>query len=173
MKINSKWRLIVFGVLIFLASEPRSFTTPRLTQEELHVIADWVEGGSPEGDDPKLLPKLPELQSAANASPVAAKANAGSTPGRTADQLIDGGILTLKEPETLIGARAVAMADGGSVQAVAQTPDGGIQPLIWIYDYKPKFDRAYYFEKPLILPAGSTIRPYPASGDKVALLLKN
>lgn len=136
------------------------------------MIADWVEGGSPEGDDPKLLPKPPEFQDAKNGPPVAAKADAGSTLGKPADQLIDPGSLTLKEAATLIGARAVSMAEGDSVQAVAQTPDGSIQPLIWIYDYKPKFDRAYYFEKPLILPAGSIIRLYPASGEKVALLLK-
>src|SRR6202171_1411842 len=31
-----------------------------LTQEELHLISDWVEGGAPEGD-PALLPKLTEF----------------------------------------------------------------------------------------------------------------
>jgi hypothetical protein len=31
-----------------------------LTQEQIEVIAEWVEGGAPEGA-PKLLPKVPEF----------------------------------------------------------------------------------------------------------------
>ncbi|HEX4593689.1 MAG TPA: cytochrome c, partial [Bryobacteraceae bacterium] len=31
-----------------------------ITQEELHLIADWVEGGSPEGE-PSLMPKPPDF----------------------------------------------------------------------------------------------------------------
>ncbi|MBK7927800.1 MAG: cytochrome c [Bryobacterales bacterium] len=31
-----------------------------LTQEELHLIADWIEGGAPEGD-PVFLPQYPNL----------------------------------------------------------------------------------------------------------------
>ena len=35
-----------------------------LTQEQIELIADWVEGGAPEGD-PKLLPKVPEFAGSA------------------------------------------------------------------------------------------------------------
>jgi hypothetical protein len=143
-----------------------------LTQEELHLIADWVEGGAPEGDDPKLLPKIPDFTTSAAASPVAAKASGSSALGKPASQLIADGTLTLKEPVTLIGARAGTMAEGASIQAVVQKPDGSIEPLIWIYDYKPLFDQTYYFEKPLALPMGSKIDIYPANGGTLALLLK-
>lgn len=145
-----------------------------LTQEDLHIIADWVEGGSPEGDDPKLLPKMPDFNTpAAQAPNIAAKTTGtGGAAGGSTPQLIAGGTLTLKEPTTLIGARAGAMAEGASVQAVVQKPDGTIEPLIWIYDYKPKYDRAYYFKKPLALPAGSKIDVYPANGGTLALLTK-
>ncbi len=60
------------------------------------------------------------------------------------------------------------MAEGASIQAVIQEPDGSIKPLIWIYDYKPKFDRAYYFEKPVTLPAGAKIDVYPANGGTLS-----
>jgi hypothetical protein len=73
-----------------------------LTQEELHLIADWVEGGAPEGDDPKLLPKIPDFSAAAPS--VAAKAGGSSALAKPAPQLIADGTLTLKEPVTLIGA---------------------------------------------------------------------
>jgi hypothetical protein len=135
-----------------------------LTQEEIHLIADWVEGGSPEGDDPQLLPKLPDFSAAKPPVP------AGS--GKSATQLVADGSLTLKAPVTLLGARPGTMTEGSSIQAVAQMPDGSIQPLIWIYDYKPKFDRAYYFQKPMTLAAGTKIEVYPPSGGTLALLVK-
>ncbi len=143
-----------------------------LTQEELHIIADWVEGGSPEGDDPKLLPKPPDFSDPKNAPEVAAKASGSSALKKTSPpQLVDDGTLTLKQAMTLIGARAGTMSEGASIQAAVQKPDGSIEPLIWIYDYKPKFDRAYYFEKPLLLPAGSKVELYPAGAGSIALLL--
>ena len=143
-----------------------------LTQEEMHLIADWVEGGSPEGDDPKLLPKMPEFHDAPAGPPVAAKTAGSGAVKDSAPELVASGTLTLKEPATVIGARAGMLAEGASIQAVVTTPDGNIQPLIWIYDYKPKFDRAYSFEKPLALPAGSKIEVFPANGGSLALLLK-
>jgi hypothetical protein len=143
-----------------------------LTQEELHLIADWVEGGSPEGDDPKLLPKMPEFKTPPAPPNVTGKAAGSTGLGKGGQQLIAQGTLDIKEPTTLIGARAGTMAEGASIQAVVQKPDGNIEPLIWIYDYKPKFDRAYYFEKPVTIPAGSKIEIYPASGGSLALLLK-
>jgi len=144
-----------------------------LTQEEMHLIADWVEGGSPEGDDPKLLPKMPEFTTPAAPPNVTGKA-AGSEGAldKGAPQLIADGTLTIKDPVTLIGARPATMAEGASIQAVIQEPDGSVKPLIWIYDYKPKFDRAYYFEKPVMLPAGAKIDIYPANGGTLALLVK-
>ncbi|MBZ5608618.1 MAG: hypothetical protein LAP38_10185 [Acidobacteriia bacterium] len=143
-----------------------------LTQEEMHLIADWVEGGSPEGDDPSLLPKPPVFDSAEKGVAANVKAAATSASAKPGTEIIADGSLTLKAPLTLIGARAGAMTEGSSVQAVAQMPDGEIRPLIWIYDYKPKYDRAYYFEKPLTFPAGTKIEVYPAGGGTLALLAK-
>jgi hypothetical protein len=133
-----------------------------ITQEELHLIADWVEGGSPEGE-PSLLPKPPDFT--APADPV-------EKPLKTGAEVVVDGRLELKHPETFVGARAKSLAEGASVKAVAQLPDGVIEQLIWIYDYKPKFDQTYYFSKPLTCPAGTKIETYPAGGS-LALLTKN
>jgi hypothetical protein len=132
-----------------------------LTQEELHLIADWVEGGSPEGE-PNLLPKPPDFKELAKAPAVP----------KTGAQMIVDGSLTLKTPETFVAARAGTMTEGSSIQAVAERPDGTIQPLIWIYDYKPKYDRTYYFRGPLSFPAGTKIETFPAGGGTLALLAK-
>ena len=145
-----------------------------LTQEEIHLIADWVEGGSPEGDDPKLLPKMPDFHDAKNGPAVAAKAasSSGASDKQAAPQLIADGTLPITQAVTLTGARPSMMAEGASVQAVVQKPDGSIEPLIWIYDYKPKFDRTYDFEKPVTVPAGSKIEVYPAGGGSLAFVVK-
>jgi len=132
-----------------------------LTQEELHLIADWVEGGSPEGE-PSLLPKPPDFKPASKAA----------AEPKTGAQMIVDGSLTLKEPETFVAARAASMPEGSSIQAVAERPDGTIQPLIWIYDYKPKYDRTYYFRSALTFPAGTKIETFPAGGGTLALLAK-
>ena len=132
-----------------------------ITQEELHLIADWVEGGSPEGE-PSLMPKPPDFTAPAD------KAEKPPKPG--AEVVVDGS-LTLAHSTTVVGARAKGLAEGGSVKAIAQLPDGIVEQLIWIYDYKPKYDQIYYFLKPLDFPAGTKIETYPASNG-LALLTK-
>ncbi len=115
-----------------------------LTQEDLEVISDWVEGGSPEGD-PTALPKPPDFHlPSARASKVGA-------------ELIVDGSLTLKQAVVLAGIRPKAVLESESVQIIAEKPDGSIEPLLWLYNYKPQFDHAYYFKTPLSLPAGTKI----------------
>jgi hypothetical protein len=129
-----------------------------LTQEEIHLIADWVEGGSPEGE-PKLMPPIPEF------SGVSHNRKAGP-------ELIVDGSLTLKQLATIAAVHAGALAENSSIKAIAQRPDGSIEPLIWIYKYKPQFDRTYYFRNPVALPAGTKIETYPLGAGAIALLLK-
>jgi hypothetical protein len=128
-----------------------------LTQEELHLISDWVEGGSPEGD-PALLPKDPEFGPAAGVA------------SKTGSELIVDGSLTLKHATRITGVRPKGLADGSSVKVVAERPDGTIEPLIWLYQYKPQFDRTYYFRNPLAFPAGTKIETYPVGAGTIALL---
>jgi hypothetical protein len=125
-----------------------------LTQEEIHLIADWVEGGSPEGD-PALLPRLVKVDTD------------GATP--LGPELIVDGSITLKQASTFIGVRSRGLLEGSSVKLIAARPNGQITPLIWLYDYNPKFDRTYAFRTPLVFPAGTKIEAYPR--DKGALAL--
>jgi len=87
--------------------------------------------------------------------------------------LIVDGSVTLKHSITISGIRPQSLMEGSSVKVVAARPDGGIEPLIWLYDYKPQFDRTYYFRKPLKLPAGTKIETYPSSAGAVSLLAQN
>jgi hypothetical protein len=127
-----------------------------LTQDEIHLISDWVEGGSPEGD-PALLPKNPQFE-----TPAAAPETSGP-------ELIVDGSITLKHAMSVAGIRPKSLMEGSSLKVIAKLPDGAIEPLIWLYDYKPQFDRTYYFRKPLNLSAGTKIETYPPSAGSISL----
>ena len=80
------------------------------------------------------------------------------------------GSLTLKQPITLAAIRPRNLLEGSSIKVVADRPDGTIEPLIWLYNYKPKFDRTYFFRTPLSFPAGTKIETYPAGLGTISLL---
>jgi hypothetical protein len=122
-----------------------------LTQEQLELISDWVEGGAPEGD-PKLMPKAPEF-SARSEAPAAAGPSI----------LVDGSLTLKQQSSEITGIRPNGLREGQSVKVVAERPDGIIEPLLWVYDYKPKFDHVFYFREPFSLPAGTKIVTSPPS----------
>jgi hypothetical protein len=126
-----------------------------LTQEELHLIADWVEGGSPEGES-NLMPPKPDFKQVSAAKP------------KTGGEVLVAGSFTLKHPLTLAAVHPKGLS--GSVRAIAERPDGVIEPLIWLYDYKPEFERTFYFRSPVSLPAGTKIEMFPPSAGSLALL---
>jgi hypothetical protein len=128
-----------------------------LTQEDLELISDWVEGGAPEGDA-ALLPKIEEYL----------KPRSAPAPKTGPEMILDGKLL-LSHPATLAGIHPKTLPTGSSVQVIAVLPDGTVEPLIWLYNYNPQFDRAYYFRKPLSLPAGTRIESFPVAGT-LALL---
>jgi hypothetical protein len=67
----------------------------------------------------------------------------------------------LKGAVTVAGIRARQTAEGASFMAVAIRPDGVTEPLLWLYRYKPQFDRAYWYATAIRLPAGTRIEVTP------------
>jgi hypothetical protein len=130
-----------------------------LTQEEIHLVADWVEGGAPEGTDPRLLPKPPDFAETIKRED-----------SKLRVETVVQGAMTLRHATTFVAARAKNLGEGSSIQALAEKPDGTIEAIIWLYNYRTKFDEIYYFRKPLALPAGSKIKTFPANAGSVALL---
>jgi len=129
-----------------------------LTQEQLELIAEWVEGGAPEGD-PQYLPKTSNVQP---------ESSGGPAPGG----LPVDGELTLKTAVTVAGVRAKEVPEGSSFMAVAELPDGTIEPLLWIYNYQPRFDHPYWYSTPLRFPAGARIEITPRGSGGIALLMR-
>jgi len=45
------------------------------------------------------------------------------------------------------------VAEGSTLMVTATRPDGSIEPLLWLYNYKPQFARPYWYSAALRLPA--------------------
>lgn len=121
-----------------------------LTQEQIQTIADWVEGGAPEGD-PAYLPKPPRTPAATPRPAVRAR-------------LAVSGSRKLAAPFTVAAIQPAAMPRGGALQVIATRPDGTVEPLLWVQAFNPAYNEPYRYKTPLKLPAGTLIATQPSSG---------
>jgi hypothetical protein len=48
-------------------------------------------------------------------------------------------------------------------------PDGGVKPLLWLYEYDDKYKHPFLLRKPLHLPAGTVIRGVQAPASVMLL----
>jgi hypothetical protein len=116
---------------------------PSLSQEQIGTIAQWVEGGAPEGD-PKLLPTLP--QPVGKTKPLAGVRF--PLPSR-----LDRSIRLLGlEPQ----------ADAADVRVFAVLPDGSVEPLVRLFGYHAAWRRTFAYTNPIRLPKGTQIQFDPA-----------
>lgn len=114
-----------------------------LTQEEILIIATWVIGGAPEGN-PALLPSRSSQMS-------------GQPAAGMRDAVVITTPATLHHPLAVAGIRPLSERTVNSARILAYLPNGDIEPLIWLYQFDPKWNRAFHFREPLELPAGSRI----------------
>lgn len=126
-----------------------------LSEEEIHLLADWVEGGAPEGD-PNLLPVLPR-----------AEAEPGRLPGT---RIAFRGSLRLGHTIDLAGIALGRLEAGTSFKLVAEMQDGRRVPLLWIEEYSGKANQLYELKRPLRLAAGTRIVAYPEAGVALTLI---
>ena len=119
-----------------------------LTEEQLELIVDWEEGGAPEGED-KDLPAPPKLKpSALSAHPLG--------------ELTVSGDFKLTRPLKLDGLLPKIVPEGESFQITAELPDGSVEPLLWLRNYKQAFAHPFLLRKPLDLPLGTLVHGVPA-----------
>ena len=126
-----------------------------LTQEQLELVAHWVDGGAPQGD-PKDLAAKPK-------APLRPKMPAATRKIVVQDDF------TVDRAFVLEGIWPESMAAGASARIVAELPDGSAEPLLWLYAYQPRFAHPFHLRTPLELPPGTVIRGVPA-GSHIALL---
>jgi hypothetical protein len=134
-----------------------------LTDEQMEMITNWVEGGVPEGEA-KDLPATLEIPEAAGESTITAGGAA------RADGAINvTGEMTLKQSLMLDGILPDKIPDHSSVQVVAEIPGQRVLPLLWLYEYQSKFPHSFLYRNPLELPSGTKIHGVPA-GSRIQLL---
>jgi hypothetical protein len=126
-----------------------------LTAEQMELIVDWEEGGAPEGEE-KNLPAPPKFK-AAEAVMHSARDAAVSGEFKLARAFKLGGLWPNK------------VSDGASFQVTAELPDGSVEPLLWLLNYKKAYAHPFLLRRPLELPAGTLIRGVPADAS-VSLL---
>jgi len=114
---------------------------PSLTQDEMNRIAEWVEGGAPEGEA-VYLPAVPKPQ-----VPL-------TTPQGVRTH-------TLVGPVRLLGIRPLASAE--SAQVVVVFPDGATEPLLWLNGYKPDGKRTFLYREPIAIPKGARVHASPST----------
>jgi len=111
---------------------------PSLSQDELNRIAEWVEGGVPEGD-PQYLPT-----GAPQALPTSRP-----PPGRWSSTLQLGQPARLKAIRPLVSVK--------SAKVTAQKPDGSLIPLLWLREYNAEWRQVFVYREPIALPRGTRI----------------
>jgi hypothetical protein len=126
-----------------------------LTAEQIEWITAWVGGGVPEGDvaDLETNPTIPET----------------APPPATTGQLVVSGDLRLTKEFTVDGILPISVPDQQSMQIIATLPNGRVEPLLWLYEYKSKFVHPFLLQTPLKLPKGTLIVGVPKT-SKIALL---
>jgi len=129
-----------------------------LTQEQMSLIADWVGGNAPKGNNPNALPPVPSFGV------------------RGQDEMPAGGIMvtgeqTLDHSFTLDGLFPDRVPRGTTMQIVAVRPGGAIEPLLWLYAYRDSDRHPFLFRHAIRLEAGTIVRGVPRDAS-VRLLLK-
>jgi hypothetical protein len=122
----------------------------------MELIANWVEGGMSKGNNPNMLPKPPKFDK----DPLFKSPKTGISVS---------GEFTLDRALTIDGILPEKTPEGASLEITALLPNGGIRPLVWLYEYKDSYRHPFLFAKPLELPAGSVIRGVPSNAEIILI----
>jgi hypothetical protein len=132
-----------------------------LSQEEIHLISDWVEGGAPEGD-PQYLPERPRPNT---------EIEDGKIQGRVV-RLSSQYLIT--KPSKLLAISPKGLAEGSSVKVIAVLPDGSRLPVIWLQNYNQRAQQTYELAEPVGLAKGTKLwlAPPLSPGQEVRIIIQ-
>lgn len=134
---------------------------PSLTPLEIEMIVSWVEGGAPEGD-PAYLPPPPAIRPKSAAAP----------PGPGTVEILNGEPTLLRDSITAVAITPRDMPNGASMEVTAYKPDGSVEHLIWLRNYREEWTRTYWFLDPLPLPAGTRVAVYSTGAATAVISLR-
>ena len=128
---------------------------PSLSQPEIDLLVSWVEGGAPKGDD-IYLPAAPPAQAAEHAAPRGREVAVAQS-------------RVLAKPLRLLGIRPRGVPEHGAFEVAAIRPDGSVERLVWIRDFRARWNRPYWLRDPLLLPSGTRIAVYSSPAASAVL----
>jgi hypothetical protein len=129
-----------------------------LTQEDLEIVGEWVDGGAPEGN-PIYMPAAPQFDIPVLPDPGFSSEHAGER------RLTITGEKVMAHSVQVLGIEPDLIPATGAVQVTARQPDGAVEPLIWLENFNSSCKRTYYFRQPLRLPGGTRIEVSPRQGS--------
>ncbi len=127
-----------------------------LTQEQVELMAKWVDGGVRRGNNPQMLPKTPAFGPASRSEVLP-------------DAVRIQGPFTVPHEMVLDGLQPERVPRAASLRITAVLPDGSVEPLVWLLAYDARFSHPFLFRRPLRLPTGTRIEG--VSPDAVIALL--
>ena len=130
---------------------------PSLSQSELDIVVNWVEGGAPKGDE-AFLPRPPSFGHSFRDRPQSGIEIRSS--------------LVTHADTTVTAIRPLDLDAGNSIEITAYLPDGEVRHLIWLKDYRKEWTRNYTFREPVRLPKGTRIRMVAPSPARAMLILR-
>ena len=132
---------------------------PSLSGPEIDMLVAWVEGGAPEGDPAYLPGRIPTPEAAA------------ILPRYSKVVAVDREF-PLDRPARVMALRPKGLNDHGALEAWAMLPDGSIDRLIWLNDYRKAWTRNYVLRDPEVLPAGTRLRVQGTGAASLTFYLK-
>jgi hypothetical protein len=132
---------------------------PSLTRPEIEMIVSWVEGGAPKGDD-IYIPRFP----------AAAPRHEAGKPTSAPLVVASAAPVTLTKALTAAAIRPLHLPVGASMQVTALYPDGSVEHLIWLRDFRAEWTWLYTFKEPLKLPKGTQIAVHAPASAAAAIL---
>lgn len=119
-----------------------------LTQNQIELLTDWVQNGSPRGNNRNVRPDEPTFERGARFEP-------------PADGIAVSGNLVLTSRLTLAGLWPDSIPSGTSIQIIAALPDGRTEPLLWLFEHDEGHRHPFLFRRALDLPVGTMIQGVP------------
>jgi hypothetical protein len=132
---------------------------PSLSGPEIDMLVAWVEGGAPEGDPLYLPNRFPSTEAA-------------PTPPRYTKAVAVEHELKLAQTAKIAAVRPKGLNDHGGLEAWAVLPDGTIDRLIWLNDYRKVWTRDYVLRDPALLPAGTVLKVRATQPAALTFFLK-